>query len=124
MSRSRRHTPVVQMCGHTQKEWKRTYNRAMRHRNKILTRTGRVPHTPIRGEEQPGPDEESGQQDWEDQVWLRVRDVSDIWTSPSDGWVGYWNWFTERQKRSPSRWRTAEDDAEYEERWKARVWRK
>lgn len=74
MSRSYRHNPVLQTCSRTQKEWRREYNRCLRHRNKILLHVG-------------------------EEDFLRVRDVSDIWTSPSDGWLTYWHEWSERRKK-------------------------
>lgn len=100
MSRSHRHNPVIQMCSHTQKEWKRTYNRILRHHNKIRVRRGDEP--------------------------LSVRDVSDIWSSPSDGWISYWDQWSERLKQNSWWWRysTPEKDAAWDERLKRRVFNK
>jgi hypothetical protein len=98
MSRSRRHYPVIQACSHTQKEWKRTYNRALRHLNKIRTKLEKEP--------------------------LEVRDVSDIWTSPSDGWMSFWSYWSERRTLFPCRFSTPEENAEYDEHLKQRVFRK
>ena len=96
MSRSRRHSPVVQLASRTQKEWRREYNRCLRHRNKIRVRQNEEP--------------------------LGVRDVSDIWTSPSDGWIAYWDYWSERNKEVPWHyfWGTPERQEELEREWAAR----
>lgn len=131
MSRSRRKAPVRQLCSHTQKGWKREYNRCLRHRNKILTEKGRIEHAPIRGEEQT---EDGPQHGWDAQIWADIHDVSDIWTSPSDGWIDYWDYFSERRKQSLWAWylrlpperaeKYRKEDEERDERLKWKLWTK
>ena len=126
MSRSRRHHPVRQMCSDGQKSWRTAYNRALRHKNKILTEKGCAEHTPVRGEEQ---SEDGPQYGWDDQIWMDVQDVSDVWTSPSDGWIACWNSWSERRKLNPfsgwSSYRNQPDRIEFlKARWKRIVWNK
>lgn len=114
MSRSYRHTPVVKLCGHSNKDWRTQYNRRMRHHNKVLTAKGQPEASRRHSWQFQSEDEicpccecsntanhESRQTSWDDTNWMDKHEAGDIWTSNSDGWVAYWNFDSEREKRSP-----------------------
>ena len=74
MSRSYKHAPIhSNTTAHTQKEWKRDNNRTLRSKEKRLSH--RICQDPYQ---------------FEDVIYPIMREVSNIYDSPSDGRSGYW----------------------------------
>lgn len=75
MSRSRRKSPIRKSSGGNLKQWRSEANRRLRRSNRIKLHIG-------------------------DEDFLTLRNVSDIWASPADGYIAHWNSWSEREKRS------------------------
>ena len=97
MSRSRRKAPIRKSNRGNLKRWRTEVNRSLRRHNRVRIHIGA-------------------------EEFLDLDDVSDLWTSPADGYWAAWDYWSERQKESPwhFHWVNPERGEELERKWAAR----
>ncbi len=129
MSRSYRRSPVLKMCGRSNKDWRSFYNRRMRHHNKLLTQTGSLEpqrHHSWRLDHEflvcPCCLDDGPQISWDDCSWMDQWEAGDVWDSNSDGWISFWDFDSERKKQKP--WRSGPVWDERDRKMRYRLWRK